>query len=93
MKNIFKNRVALSQTESCFIDFKRKTFPEMARNQYHLIYEAHRRKDKVDLMKLLSVPLFDVYFILFRKKINIFIIKIAFQVMFEGKKRFAFLFI
>jgi len=65
VKNFFKNRVVLNQTESVFMDFKRKNFPVDARNQYHKVFEAYKRKDKVDLMRILSVPMFDVrYFFL-----------------------------
>lgn len=56
----FKNRIILNQTESIFIDFKRKTFPEIARNQYHKVYEAVKRKDKIDLMRVVSIPYYDV---------------------------------
>ena len=65
VKNFFKNRVVLNQTESVFMDFKRKNFPVDARNQYHKVFEAYKKKDKVDLMKILSVPLFDVILIFF----------------------------
>ena len=50
----------MSQTETVFLDFKRKEFPVTARNQYHKVFEAYKKKDKIDLMKLLSIPMFDV---------------------------------
>ncbi len=66
LKNHFKTRMILSQTESAFLDFKRNAFPNQARDQYDLVLKAYKRKDKVDLMKNLSVPMFNVS----RKKQN-----------------------
>ncbi|CAD8079181.1 unnamed protein product [Paramecium sonneborni] len=68
LKNSFKTKLALNQTEQCFIDirnlnsldFKRSQFPLFAKNRYFEFLEAYNRKDKVDLIRLLSVPLLDV---------------------------------
>lgn len=61
VKNMFKTRLILNQTESFFIDFKRKEFPNFARDRYYTLQTAFKRKDKVDLMKLLSIPLYDIF--------------------------------
>lgn len=58
----------MNQTESVFIDFKRKEFPNTARDQYHRLYEALERKDKVELMKIVSVPLYDLMKICLKEK-------------------------
>ncbi len=60
LKNLFKNRIILNTTEQIFLDFKKNTFHETARDKYHDTMVAYKRKDKVDLMKHLSVPLYDV---------------------------------
>ncbi|CAK77647.1 unnamed protein product (macronuclear) [Paramecium tetraurelia] len=60
LKNALKTRLALNQTESCFIDFKRSQFPLFAKDRYFEFLETYNRKDKVDLIRLLSVPLYDI---------------------------------
>ncbi|CAD8074156.1 unnamed protein product [Paramecium sonneborni] len=60
LRSSFKTRLALNQTESCFIDFKRSQFPLFAKDRYFEFLEAYNRKDKVDLIRLLSVPLYDI---------------------------------
>ena len=61
IKNLFKNRIVLNTTEQIFMDFKKNTFHETAREKYHDTLKAYKRKDKIDLMKHLSVPLYDVF--------------------------------
>lgn len=34
LKNMVKNRFVLNQTEASFLDFKRKEFPEFAKERY-----------------------------------------------------------
>lgn len=60
IKCFFKNKMIMNQTETVFLDFKRKEFPVTARNHYHKVFEAFKKKDKIDLMNLLSIPMFDV---------------------------------
>ena len=58
-----KTKMILSQTESAFLDFRRKEFPVVAKDNYYELLKAYKRKDKVALMKVLSIPLNDVYYI------------------------------
>jgi hypothetical protein len=60
LKNKFKTTFVLNQTETAFIDFKRGEFPDTAKEIYDNVLVAYRKKDKVDLMKSLSGPLYDV---------------------------------
>ncbi|CAD8168505.1 unnamed protein product [Paramecium octaurelia] len=60
LKDALRTRTALNQAESCFIDFKRSQFPLFAKDRYFEFVEAYNRKDKVDLIRLLSVPLYDI---------------------------------
>ncbi|KRX06589.1 hypothetical protein PPERSA_13068 [Pseudocohnilembus persalinus] len=60
VKNEIKTRMVCNTTQSVFIDFKRSTFPEVAKDKYYDILQAYKRKDKVDLMKYLSIPLYDL---------------------------------
>jgi len=55
----------LNQTEAAFLDFKRNEFPQHARATYESLLNGYRRKDKVELMKVLSVPLYDVFLPIF----------------------------
>ena len=57
--NFFKNRFYLSQTESVFLDFKRKTFPNLAISKHVNLHAYLKEKNKVELMKLLSYPLYE----------------------------------
>lgn len=59
-----KTKMILSQTESAFLDFRRKEFPVVAKDNYYELLKAYKRKDKVSLMKVLSIPLNDVYYII-----------------------------
>eukprot|EP01015_Nassula_variabilis_P023309 TRINITY_DN4352_c0_g1_i7.p1 TRINITY_DN4352_c0_g1~~TRINITY_DN4352_c0_g1_i7.p1 ORF type:complete len:168 (-),score=21.29 TRINITY_DN4352_c0_g1_i7:131-634(-) len=61
LKNLIKTRFVINQTEGCFVDFKRKEFPAQAADIYLKVFEAYKRKDKVDLMKYLSIPLYDIF--------------------------------
>ncbi|EAR94558.1 phosphatidylinositol 4-phosphate 5-kinase (macronuclear) [Tetrahymena thermophila SB210] len=61
IKNVFKNKLVLNTTESIFLDFKKSTFHEVARDKYFDTLTAYKRKDKVDLMKHLSIPLYDIF--------------------------------
>ena len=60
-KNYMRNHSILTQTESAFIDFSKKTIPDHATLSYERMYEAYKKKDRVGLMKSLSIPLYDVW--------------------------------
>lgn len=60
IKNSIKTRHSLNLAEGCFVDFRRKDFPAQAAEFYLTLNKAVHRKDKVELMKRLSVPLYDV---------------------------------
>ena len=59
-----KTKMILSQTESAFLDFRRKEFPVVAKDNYYELLKAYKRKDKVALMKFISIPLNDVFHII-----------------------------
>jgi len=54
------------------MDFKKNTFHETAREKYHDTLKAYKRKDKIDLMKHLSVPLYDVLEYEYTNRSNLF---------------------
>jgi len=60
LRNSMTNRKIIKQTEATFLDFKKKTFHEDAKYLYDDVYSAYYRKDKVELMKFLSAPLYEV---------------------------------
>jgi hypothetical protein len=60
VKNSVKNRIVLNQSEAIFNTFKRKEFNDFAYNRYLEFVSAYKKKDKVDLINILSIPLYDV---------------------------------
>ena len=53
-----------------FNTFKRKEFNDFAYNRYLEFVNAHKRKDKVDLINILSIPLYDVIYLLISSKLK-----------------------
>ena len=45
------------------MDFKKNEFPVLVKDNYYDLLRAYKKKDKVALMQLLSVPLYDVFLI------------------------------
>lgn len=60
ISNFSRNRFYLSQSESLFIDFKRKPFTDFAISRHIALQKAISSKDKVELMKILSYSLYEV---------------------------------
>ncbi|EGR33489.1 phosphatidylinositol-4-phosphate 5-kinase, putative [Ichthyophthirius multifiliis] len=61
IKNYIKNKIALNSTKAIFQDFKPNLYHETARDKYLDVFNAYKKHDKVELMKHLSVPLYDIF--------------------------------
>ena len=68
LRNSIKTRTVLNQSEGLFLDFDRKIFPEQSAYIYNEIVEGFKKKDKVTLIRYCSVPIYDVFLIIFNNR-------------------------